>query len=75
MGKGFDETFLHIKSMIENQVSKHMPLYKQDKGCGSTPPWMNKTELDSIRNKHNSYKRYLKSKHDKDYAAYTEIQK
>ena len=33
-GKDVDEALLCIKSMIEDQVLKQIPLYKQEKGAG-----------------------------------------
>ena len=49
MGKGTDEAFLSIKSMIDDDVFNCIPLYKQKKGCRSKPAWMNKTALSSIK--------------------------
>ena len=69
-GKDTNDAFLFIKSRIEEQISKHIPLSKPRKGQRYKPFWMNQTTLAKVKKKHQAYKRYLKTKNGKEYAEY-----
>ena len=64
------QTFLYIKSRIEEQISKHIPFSKLKKGHRSKPLWMNQNALVKVKKKHQEYKRYLKTKNCKEYEEY-----
>ncbi len=69
-GKNTNETFLCIKTRIEEQIFKHIPLRKPKRGHTSKPFWMNQTALAKVRKKHKAYKRYLQTKNGKEYGEY-----
>lgn len=61
-GKDTNETFLCLKSRIEEQVSKHIPLSKSKNGHKFKPLYISQTALSKVKKKHQAYKRYLKTK-------------
>ena len=69
-GKNTEDTFVHIKTKLEEEVKKHIPMSRSRMGHKAKALWMSSNAMTKVKRKNAAYRRYLKTTDGKDYVTY-----